>query len=97
MLGSVASLAKRADDLREVTAERQIFFGNVDQSRGGCDFDRRPAAPNGGGRLRSPWNPAFEHGEDDRDVQAIDQELRIQQKLRDVRRVVSHCAERKHG
>ena len=48
------------------------------------------------------WNPAFGYGEDDRDVQAIDQELRIRQKLSDectvtLIRVVSHCAERKHG
>jgi hypothetical protein len=36
-----------------------------------------------------PRNPAFEHGQDDRednrDVQAIDQELRIRQKLWDER------------
>jgi hypothetical protein len=44
---------------QEVTAERQIFFANVEQSRGGCNFDRRPAAPNGGGRLRPSMESGF--------------------------------------
>jgi len=72
-----------------VTAERQIFFANVEQSEVAAILIAGQRLPMAAAACGHPRNPAFEHGqdnsEDNRDVHAIDQELWIRQKLWDVR------------